>query len=195
MLWEGARPLKWDSVWVALLKRPIWVEMEAGAIAIRSSLSRELGMRSARRLTWKGIVIAVWVLSCAIAAFTFGVGNPSRQESQRRLTAMSADMNYALLEGGEVDSRNSNSKFGGALLYVNILESSWTPELANRYKLALLNRGWQKRRVDANMIVLCKNGVLATINLVADVDSSRGFPRKVYGFSMQYGGSATRICG
>jgi hypothetical protein len=152
-------------------------------------------MQNARRLNWKSAVIALWVLSCIIAAFTFGVGNPSRQESDRRLIAMSADMDYALLKGGGVDSRRSNAKFGGALLYVNILDNSWTPELANNYKYALLNRGWMNGKVDANRILLCKNGALATINLVADVDRSRGVPRRVYGFSMQYGGSATRICG
>jgi hypothetical protein len=152
-------------------------------------------MQSTKRLNWKGIVLGLWVLSCAIAAFTFGVGNPSTQESLRRRIAMSADMDYALLEGGKVDSRSSNSKLGGALLYVNILASSWTPELAKKYESALLNRGWVNNKIDANRIMLCKNDALATINLVAEVDGSRGLPREVYGFSMQYGGSATRSCG
>ncbi|MFC0575061.1 hypothetical protein [Paraburkholderia solisilvae] len=103
-------------------------------------------------------------------------------------------MDYALREGGVADSRNSNAKFGGALLYVNILKNSWNQELANKYKGALLARGWIETNAEGNRLTLCKNKILATINSAPELDSSRGLPREVYGFSMKYGGDAARVC-
>ena len=136
----------------------------------------------------------MWILICVGVSLIFGVGNPSKQQSEAQLAEMIEDMDYALREGGTVDSRYSNAKLGGALLYVNILKNSWNQGLAENYKNALLNRGWIETNVETSRLTLCKNKVLATINLFSELDGSHGLPREVYGFSMNYGGNAAKIC-
>jgi hypothetical protein len=151
-------------------------------------------MQNTSRLNWKVALIGMWILICVGASLIFGVGNPSKRQSEVQLTGMNADMDYALHEGGTVDSRYSNAKFGGALLYVNVLKNSWSQGLAESYKNALLSRGWVEKNVERGGFTLCKNKVLATINLAQELDDSHGAPQEVYGFSMKYGGDAARIC-
>lgn len=136
----------------------------------------------------------MWIFICVGASLIFGLANPSKRQSEMQLAGMNVDMDYALREGGTVDSRYSNAKFGGALLYVNILKNSWSQGLAEDYKNALLSRGWVEKNVERDDLTLCKNKVLATINLAPELDGSRGLPREVYGFSMKYGGDAAKIC-
>lgn len=140
------------------------------------------------------MLIGTWLLLCVVASVIFGVGNPSKRESEVQLAGMSADMDYALREGGTVDSRYSNAKIGGALPYVNILRVSWSPGLADKYKNALLVRGWVEKNFAGDCLMLFKKKVLATINLAPGLDGSRGQLREVYGFSMKYGGDAAKIC-
>jgi len=78
----------------------------------------------------------MWILICVGASIIFGAGNPSKKQSEAQLAEMDKDMSYALREGGTIDSRYSNAKIGGALLYVNILKNSWSQELAKNYKKA-----------------------------------------------------------
>ncbi|WP_116142590.1 hypothetical protein [Paraburkholderia sp. BL27I4N3] len=89
-----------------------------------------------------------------------------------------------------------NRSVGGqtAVDFVNVNASSWSRDLAERYRLALLNRGWAQRTSTDGDLSLCKNGVRARISLVSEVDSSRGQSREVYGFAMTYGGDTIKIC-
>jgi hypothetical protein len=164
------------------------------AIAIKFLLSQESGMKSTSRLNWKAALIGMWILICVGASLIFGAGSPSRRQSEAQLAGMTVDMDYALREGGVVDSRYSNAKLGGALLYVNILKNSWSKGLAENYKKALLSRGWVEKIEERSGLTLCKNNVLATINLAPELDGSRGLLREVYGFSMKYGGNAAKVC-
>src|SRR5579864_8874472 len=129
-------------------------------------------MESAKHLNWKSILIGSWVLACIIAYLFFGAGNPSKEESEIHLNMMNQEMDAALQAGGTIYSRYSNAKYGGALLFVNLNASSWSRDLAERYRLVLLNRGWTQRTSKAGDLSLCKNGVRARISLVSEVDSS-----------------------
>ena len=151
-------------------------------------------MRSTKRLNWKAVLIGIWLFVCVIASLVFGVGNPSRRESEAQLVEMNRDMDYALREGGTVDSRESNAKIGGALLYVNILKNSWNQGLVDKYKKALLDRGWIETNIEKGHLTFCKNKILATIISAPELDSSHGLPQEVYGFSMKYGGNAAIAC-
>ncbi|WP_159068971.1 hypothetical protein [Burkholderia metallica] len=107
---------------------------------------------------------------------------------------MSKDMDFALQSGGEIESRDSSAKYGGALLFVNVNAESWSLDLADKYRISLLRRGWAQKDSTKNKIYLCKNGMRATIILFPEFDSSRGSRKKVYGFSMAYNGSTISEC-
>jgi hypothetical protein len=151
-------------------------------------------MKSADRSSWRSALIGSWVLICIVTSLIFGAGNPSKKESNFHLDMMNLDMSVALATGGAVDSRYENAKYGGALLYVNLRANSWSPGLADKYRLALLSRGWRQRAPEKGSLSLCKNGTIATIHLLSGVDSSRGRSREVYGFSMEYGGDTIKLC-
>lgn len=158
------------------------------------SPSLELTMKSAKTLNWKSGWIAAFVFLCLISLILFGKRNPSKSESEMSLRMMNRDMNFALQAGGKIESRYSNAKFGGALLFVNINAESWSYNLADKYRISLLSHGWIQRGATKGIISLCKDGVSATIILVPDFDSSKGLQKKVYGFSMSYGGDTISAC-
>lgn len=151
-------------------------------------------MKGAKHLHWTSILIGSWVLVCVVASLIFGAGNPSKKESEIHLNMMNQEMDIALRVGGVVYSRYSNAKYGGALLFVNVNANSWSRGLAEKYRLVLLSRGWVQRTDGKGGLLFCKNGVRAKIGFASDVDSSRGQPRPVYGFSMTYSGETIKIC-
>jgi hypothetical protein len=140
------------------------------------------------------ITIGAWISLCVILLLFFGKGNPSRTESEAKLAMMDSDMKAALQEGGVVASRYSNAKIGGALLYVNLDAQSWSQVLRGRYRAALEHLGWEWRSSENGGDSFCKQGMIAIIRSVPDIDASRGLPRKVYAFSMKYDGFTREEC-
>jgi hypothetical protein len=108
--------------------------------------------RTKRSPSLKLIVIGVWVAICFISLLFFGLKNPTRRESSERLGEMGQDMEVALESGGVVDSQYSNAKNGGALLYVNLAASAWSPELTNSYHRSLSGLGWRDLASDTKQV-------------------------------------------
>lgn len=143
----------------------------------------------------KSVLIGIWVLACVIVLLFFAEGNPSKKESSEHLNIMRGDMHAALMNGGAVYSVSTNAKYGGALLYLNLMVVGWSFDLVEKYQITLVHRGWRRQSIGNESISLCKDGMLARIGLVPEIDSSRGQSVKVYEFSMKYGGDTIKMCG
>jgi hypothetical protein len=151
-------------------------------------------MGNTKDRSWKAIgwvLVVIFGLSVGLIAM---LKNPSKAESEEHLETMTRDMDAALKMGGVVDSTYSNAKIGGSLLIKNIDAHSWNPDMANAYKLELARRGWVQKSNDVNVITLCKDHMLARINVFSEKDSSRGLPRDVYAFAMIYDLRTARSC-
>ncbi|QCP47737.1 hypothetical protein FAZ95_00200 [Trinickia violacea] len=151
-------------------------------------------MRIDKKPNWKSVLIGIWVLACIAVLLVFGEGNPSKKESNEHLNVMVEDMRTMLANGGQVYSRLANAKYGGALLYVNLATIGWSSDLIDKYRITLLNRGWKQQSTEKERLFLCKDGMLARIDLVPEIDSSRGQSVEVYGISMKYGGDTIKLC-
>lgn len=151
-------------------------------------------MRNTKVRPWKSMSLVLVMIFGLIAGVMAMLKNPSKSESEAHLEAMIRDMDAALKVGGIVDSTNSSAKFGGALLIKNINANSWNLDLAKAYQRELMKRGWVRKSNDENVLILCKNHMLARINDFPEKDSSRGLPRDVYGFSMIYDVRTKKEC-
>ncbi|MDR5735818.1 filamentous hemagglutinin N-terminal domain-containing protein [Caballeronia sp. LZ025] len=144
-----------------------------------------------RKKVW-GCFVFVFGVTMIIVA---GLINPSKADSEARLAVMTADMHNALVAGGSIQSTYSNAKFGGALLITNIHAASWKQNLAETYRDILISRGWRQQESSINQsTILCKDGILARIDVAPTIDATRGPAQLVYGFSMSYNLSTRRIC-
>lgn len=143
---------------------------------------------------WRAMGWIFVVIFGVVAGLMVITKNPSKSDSQKHLTVMIEDMDSILKMGGSVDSEYSNAKIGGALLIKNIKSESWSIDLAKAYRLDLMSRGWLEKSTNENFIRLCKDGMLAKINLFPEKDSSLGFPHNIYGFSMVYDMKTIREC-
>ena len=143
----------------------------------------------------KSVLIGIWVLACFVMLLFFAGKNPSKKESSEHLSVMNEDMHASLVSGGEVYSISANAKYGGALLYVNLMAVGWNSDLVKKYQITLLHRGWRNYSEGKWGVSLCKDGMLAKIGFIPEIDSSRGQFVKVYEFSMKYGGDTIKMCG
>ena len=143
----------------------------------------------------KSVLMGIWVLACIVMLLFFAGKNPSKKESSEHLSIMNEDMRASLVSGGEVYSISANAKYGGVLLYVNLMAVGWSSDLVKKYQITLLHRGWRNHSEGTEGISLCKDGMLARIGFIQEIDSSRGQSVKVYEFSMKYGGDTIKMCG
>jgi hypothetical protein len=152
-------------------------------------------MQSTKIKAWKKLCGCFIVIFGVLVIIVASLKNPSKADSETHLTFMIKDMDKALTAGGNVDSVYSNARFGGALLIKHVKAASWTPALPDEYQRILLMRGWKKRSGATEPgISLCKDGVLARIDVTPSTDASRGAPQLVFGFSMSYNLSTRKSC-
>lgn len=147
---------------------------------------------------FESLRVAFWafVVAFGVCAGVFAfLKNPSKKTSMEHLEIMSRDMDSALSVGGVVVSTYSNAKIGGSLLMKNISAISWSAGLAENYRRELERRGWVLKVSGGRAVIMCKDGMIARIGGFSEKDSSRGFSREVYGFSMIYSHETVMECG
>lgn len=146
---------------------------------------------SFKKKAWSVIIVIFGITMMIIA----GVIIPSKNESEEHLALMTLDMASALEAGGAIGSSYSNAKFGGAILIKNIKAATWSPNLLDSYQRILISRGWTRKiERTKERLLLCKNGILARIDLQPSTDASQGTSQLIYGFSMSYSASTLKAC-
>ncbi|MCA8038054.1 hypothetical protein LGM46_34340 [Burkholderia arboris] len=138
-------------------------------------------------------ILIVSVLLSAVAYVFFArVLIHIPMDTVEKYRQMRSDMNGILGQGGLVIFSKESERGSAALIMVSVDSRSVDEKLLAAYRDTFASQEWRVIDSSSQKISYCKEGVLATLNLVPE-----WFPGKrmsVYGLTMEYNSGATADC-
>ncbi|WP_155720497.1 hypothetical protein [Burkholderia anthina] len=139
----------------------------------------------------KILIVSVLLLGMAYIFFARVLINIPT-DTVEKYQQMKSDMNGIIGQGGSVIFSKESERGSAALIVMSVDSRSVDGNLLAAYRDTFASQGWRVIGSSSQKTLYCKEGVLATLNLVPE-----WFPGKrvnVYGLTMEYNSGTTADC-